>query len=92
VIRVTRRENDVLCIDTDSGTQWIPKGFVSAPGARLEMRILYDLADYLEKQATAAILFLLNHYLATPEQYPDCALAELKALHEQPTSHGAGEN
>ncbi len=46
-----------------------------------------------EDEQAAVILFLLNHYLATPEQYPQCAEAELKAIYEQnrPTNYGDGD-
>ena len=53
MIRVIRHDN-VLKIDIETGSQWIPDEFGRDPNTRLEMRILYELADYLEKQATAA--------------------------------------
>lgn len=56
MIRVTRH-GKVLHIETNNGEMWIPEEFVRDSKCRLEMRILYDLADYLEKPPAAAAVY-----------------------------------
>ena len=71
MIRVTRHDN-VLKIDIETGSQWIPDEFGRDPNTRLEMRILYELADYLEKQTAAAqeaVGYRWRHSANEPWQY-----------------------
>ena len=56
MIRVTRH-GKVLHIETNNGEMWIPEELVRDSKCRLEMRILYDLADYLEKPPAAAAVY-----------------------------------